>query len=153
MVDPKYIGLQKEEIPQIQLDHEKVKLNLVSGTFEGHTGPVDSITELFTSTLSMEAGGQFRDELLPGKQVLLYVINGKVKVNGTQAETHQLVELSLEGEVIEIEALETSQLIYGYGTPFNEPIVAHGPFVMNTEKEIHEAIRDYQSGKLGNITL
>jgi len=152
-VDPQYTGLQKEDIPELSLDQGKAKLNLVSGTYGDHEGPIDSMTDLFTSTLVMEAGGRFQDRLPAGRQVLLYVIRGKVKVNGTEAQTHQLVELSLEGEIVDIEALGESHLIYCYGTPFNEPIVAHGPFVMNSEEEIYEAIRDYQSGKLGSLSL
>jgi redox-sensitive bicupin YhaK (pirin superfamily) len=153
MVEPKYIGLQKDRIPSIALDEDKVTLNLVSGKYQSHEGPVDSITDLFTSTLFMKQGGTFEDSLPAGSQVLLYVINGQVEVNGTTAEEHQLVEMSIEGEEIQVKASEDSQLIYCYGTPFNEPIVAHGPFVMNTEQEIREAIYDYQSGKLGSLSI
>ncbi len=153
MVDPKYMGLQKESIPSISLDNGKVQLNLVSGTYQSHEGPIDSITNLFTSTINMSKGGQFEDSMPEGSQVLFYVINGEVEVNGITAKEHQLVEMGLEGEKIEVRALEDSQLIYCYGTPFKEPIVAHGPFVMNTQQEIREAIYDYQSGKLGSLSL
>jgi redox-sensitive bicupin YhaK (pirin superfamily) len=80
-------------------------------------------------------------------------LNGQVEVNGTTAKEHQLVEMSIKGEGIEVKAQKNSQLIYCYGTPFNEPIVAHGPFVMNTQQEIREAIHDYQSGKLGSLNI
>jgi redox-sensitive bicupin YhaK (pirin superfamily) len=153
MVDPQYIGLQKDKIPAISLDDGKVALHLVSGTYQSHEGPVDSITQLFTSTIDMEEGGRFKDSMPAGSQVLLYVINGQVEVNGTTAKEHQLVEMSIEGEGIEVKAQKNSQLIYCYGTPFNEPIVAHGPFVMNTQQEIREAIHDYQSGKLGSLNI
>jgi redox-sensitive bicupin YhaK (pirin superfamily) len=62
---------------------------------------------------------------------------------------HNLVGFSNEGEEIKMEALEDTELILGHGEPFNEPIVAHGPFVMNSQKEIMEAMRDYQMGKMG----
>lgn len=153
MVAPKYIGLQKDSIPSISLDEGKVQLNLVSGTYQSHQGPIDSITDLFTSTVNMNQGGKFEDSLAAGSQVLFYVINGKVQVNGTTAEEHQLIEMDLEGDEIKVQALENSQLIYCYGIPFHEPIVAHGPFVMNTEQEIREAIYDYQSGKLGSLNI
>ena len=70
-------------------------------------------------------------------------------VNGSPAETHNLVQFSSEGEQIQINAMEDSEIILGHGEPYNEPIVAHGPFVMNSEKEIMEAMRDYQQGKMG----
>ncbi len=153
MVEPNYIGLQKEAIPAISLDDGKVTLHLVSGKYQEQEGPVDSITNLFTSTVDLKKDGRFEDSIPAGDQVLFYVINGAVEANGAVVETHQLAEMSLEGETIEVIAQEDSQLIYCYGEPFNEPIVAHGPFVMNTEAEIREAIHDYQSGKLGSMRL
>ena len=62
----------------------------------------------------------------------------------------QLVEFTNEGEAITIEALEDSIILFGHALPFNEPLVAHGPFVMNTIEEIQQAYADYQAGKFGN---
>lgn len=153
MTAPKYIGLQKEEIPQIVLDESRVKMNLVSGEYHEQKGPVDSITDLFTSTIEMQESGTFTDQLPENQQLLFYVINGVVEVNGVMLKQHQLAQMSIEGHEIEVLAQQDSQLIYCYGTPFNEPIVAHGPFVMNTREEISQAIKDYQSGKLGTVNL
>ncbi len=153
MVEPNYIGLQKDAIPAISLDEGKVTLNLVSGKYQDHEGPVDSITNLFTSTIDLKKEGQFEDNIPGGNQVLFYVVNGAVEVNGTAVKEHQLAELTWEGEELKVVAQEDSQLIYCYGEPFNEPIVAHGPFVMNTDAEIREAIQDYQSGKMGSMQL
>jgi redox-sensitive bicupin YhaK (pirin superfamily) len=151
MVDPNYIGLQKERILHIPVADGKGTLHLVSGSYEGQIGPVDSITNLFTSTIDLGAGGVFTTQTEANAQVLLYVINGAITINGEAAETHQLIQLSQEGTDLHIEATADSQLIYCYGQPFNEPIVAHGPFVMNTQQEIVEAIQDYQAGKLGSL--
>jgi len=85
--------------------------------------------------------------------VLLYVVNGEVEVNGIVTQKHQLVRLSLEGTDIQVNAREDSQLLYCYGKPFNEPIVAHGPFVMNSEAEIRQAMLDYQSGKMESTRI
>jgi redox-sensitive bicupin YhaK (pirin superfamily) len=153
MVEPQYTGLQKDEIPALALEDGKGTLNLVSGDYEGNKGPVDSLTDLFTATLFLEPAGQFSHELPVDQQVLCYVINGRVKVNGAEAEEHQLVELSREGQGVQIEAVEKSQLIFCYGTPFDEPIVAQGPFVMNTQEEIMQAMMDYRSGRLGSLAL
>ena len=153
MVEPKYIGLQKEGIPEIKLDNDRVTLNLVSGHYNEHQGPVDSLTSLFTSTLEMQAGGTFEIDMPQGSQVLFYVLNGAVELNGNRIETHQLAELSLEESGLTFSAVQDSQLILCYGQPFAEPIVAHGPFVMNTKEEIHQAMVDYQTGKLGRLDL
>ncbi|MCB0570409.1 MAG: pirin family protein [Phaeodactylibacter sp.] len=153
MTAPKYTGLQKESIPAISFDDGKGALHLASGTFQGQQGPVDSMTGLFTSTLDIKTGGAFYDVLPESSQVLLYVVNGQVEVNGAMALEHQLVQLSLDGTELSITASQDSQLVYCYGSPFDEPIAAHGPFVMNTAEEIRQAIIDYQSGKLGRLDL
>lgn len=151
MVAPNYIGLQKEEIPSVKFDEGRGELALVSGKFQDKQGPINSLTGLFTSTIQLKKGGKLEDKLPDGSQVLLYVVKGAIQIGDQKAATHQLAELSMEENEFVFEALEDSQLVYCHGLPFNEPIVAHGPFVMNTREEISQAIRDYQSGKMGSL--
>lgn len=153
MVDPQYTGLQREAIPALSLDAGRVTLNLISGQYGDARGPIDSLTGLFTSTVQVQSGGVLTDTLPPGSQVLLYVVKGAVRVNGAAAQTHQLVRLSEDGTDLRVEATAESQLIYCHGMPFREPIVAHGPFVMNSQEEIRAAILDYQAGKLGSMSM
>ncbi len=153
MVEPKYTGLQKDQIPAIKIDDGKGLLHLTSGTFQNQLGPVQSLTNLFTSTLDLKQGCTFEDHLPKRGQVLFYVVNGQITINDATAKEHQLVELSTEGEQISVKALSDCQIIYCHGIPFNEPIVAHGPFVMNTQEEIRQAMMDYQSGKLGSLAM
>ncbi len=149
MTEPNYIGLQKDAIPSVSLDEGKVTVRLISGEINGQKGPVHSLTGLMTSSIDFKQGGTFRTEVAPERNILFYVVNGEVEVNQTIAKTHTLVEFFNEGNSLEIKALEDSTLILAHGEPYNEPIVAHGPFVMNSEEEIYQAMRDYQSGKLG----
>lgn len=151
MVEPNYTGLQKSAIPDVEFDGGKGVLHLVSGQYGSQEGPIDALTSLFTSTVDLQNGGTFQDSLPAGSQVLLYVINGEVEVNGKAAKEHQLVELDLEGSELTVTANQDSQLLYCHGIPFNEPIVAHGPFVMNTQEEIRQAMADYHAGKLGRL--
>jgi redox-sensitive bicupin YhaK (pirin superfamily) len=153
MTEPRYIGLQQEEIPALPVAGGQGTLHLVSGTFGDEEGPIDSLTDLFTATLELRAGAEFVDRVPEDCTVLFYVVNGRVSVNGTEVRAHQLPEFAPGGRELTVRAQEDSTIIFCYGTPFNEPIVAHGPFVMNTEAEIHEAIRDYQSGKLGSMVM
>lgn len=83
------------------------------------------------------------------RNILLYVVDGKIEVNSQIADKLILVEFVNDDEEINIEALEDSVIIFCHGKPFNEPIVSYGPFVMNTEAEIKQAMIDYQSGKFG----
>jgi hypothetical protein len=84
-----------------------------------------------------------------GHNTALLVINGSADVNGEKATEHSFVLFKNEGEEISITATEDSVLLLLSGEPINEPIVSYGPFVMNTQAEIYEAIRDFQEGKFG----
>jgi redox-sensitive bicupin YhaK (pirin superfamily) len=81
------------------------------------------------------------------RTVFLYVIRGEVRVAGTVAPEMNLVELNDDGESVAIEAVKASLVIFGDAAPYGEPVIAHGPFVMNTREEIVQAIRDYEAGK------
>ncbi|MCX2743290.1 pirin family protein [Mangrovivirga sp. M17] len=153
MIEPNYIGLQKDKIPAVKTEDGLGTVHLVSGHYNGEKGPVKSLTGLFTSTIDLSENGEFHIELPDDNQVLLYVINGNINIEGHQAKTHQLIELSLEGNELFFSANEDSQIIFCFGKPFNEPIFAHGPFVMNTAEEINQAIEDFQSGKLGTMKI
>ncbi|MDG3581718.1 hypothetical protein OSR52_07990 [Galbibacter sp. CMA-7] len=76
-------------------------------------------------------------------------MKGNVLVNGKNTEKHYLVEFNNDAEELTIEALTEAKILLGHAKPFNEPVAAEGPFVMNTEKEIREAFQDYRSGKFG----
>ena len=149
MTKPAYTGLQKDQIPEIKADGGNVNIYPVSGNWEGQEGPIKSLTGIEIARFKMKAGSSYSMEVPEGRNVLFYVVNGEVRVNGSAAATHNLAEFSHEGEEILIVATQDSELIFGHAEPFNEPIVAHGPFVMNSEKQIMEAMRDYQMGKMG----
>ncbi|MDE1986721.1 MAG: pirin family protein [Alphaproteobacteria bacterium] len=147
MSPPCYTGLQRNQIPVIASDDGRVTLNLVAGAWNGHEGPIESLTGIFASTVGMKAGGRLRLEAVGGRNVFLYVVRGSVRVEGVQMQAYMLAELSRQGETVDIESVTDAVLLLCHGDPIGEPVAAHGPFVMNTVQEIHDAIRDYQAGK------
>jgi len=147
MTPPKYIGLQKDKITKLNFDDGKVIVNLVTGKWGNEKGPIDSLTDVLTSFIEFQKGGNLKVNVDKERNILLYVVDGKINVNNTTAEKLALVEFDNDDEEINIEALEDSILIFCHGKPFNEPVVSYGPFVMNTEAEIRQAIIDYQAGK------
>ena len=149
MTAPAYTGLQKDQIPEISADNGKVSIFPVSGTWNGQEGPIKSLTGIEIARFKLKKDAAYSIRIPANRNVLFYVVNGEVRVNGSPAATHNLVEFGKEGEEIQINATQDSELIIGHGQPFNEPIVAHGPFVMNSEKDIMIAMRDYQMGKMG----
>ncbi len=149
MTAPNYTGLQKEEIPELAMDGGKVSVRLISGAFNGTSGPVPSLTDIHMTSLHFKKGGVLIFAVAADRNILFYVVNGRLNVNGQTAGTHTLVEFDDDGEDIRVEAAEDSVVIFGHGRPYNENIVAHGPFVMNSQTEIMQAMRDYQTGKMG----
>ena len=107
-----------------------------------------SLTGVFMSVVRFKAGGAVRFDGLAGRDVFLYVVRGGLRIADKTAEKFHLAELS-PGDAVEIEADEDSLILFGHAAPLHEPVVAYGPFVMNSEAEIRQAFADYQAGKFG----
>jgi len=146
MTRPRYVGVQAGEIPELTADEGKATIQLIAGTWGGKTGPIPSQTGVFMSTIALKKGGRAGFGSLGGRNVFLYVVRGDVEVNGVAVAAQHLVQLDLEGDMVEIVALSEAFVVFGHAEPIGEPVVAHGPFVMNTRQEIVEAIRDYEAG-------
>ncbi len=147
MTAPRYTGVQRADIPALALPHGAGTLNLVSGTFGGETGPITSLTGVFMTTVQLLAGHKATLPAPRGRAVFFYVVSGRVTVGGTPVDKWHLVELNDDGDDVLVEAGEDVVLLYGHADPIGEPVVAYGPFVMNTEAEIRQAFADYRAGK------
>lgn len=150
MITPNYVGLQQEEIPTLDLDRGKVKIQQLFGEWNGVNGAFEGTFPITMSTIYLEKGGKFEKEIPAEENIFFYIVRGELNVNGTEVMFRNLVEFDNSGQKIEVEALDDSILILGHALPFNEPMVAQGPFVMNTQKQIQEAYADYQAGKFGS---
>jgi redox-sensitive bicupin YhaK (pirin superfamily) len=149
MTEPKYIGLQKEEIPQVTLDDGRVKVNLICGEFEGKKGAFEPSSDVALQTIFLKSGGALTLKIPAEHNIFFYMIRGEVTVNGTKAKMLQLVEFENDGEELFLKADADSIVLFGHAKPFGEPVVAQGPFVMNSEEEIMQAYDDYRRGKFG----
>jgi quercetin 2,3-dioxygenase len=87
------------------------------------------------------------------RNVFLYVVRGTVHVCGIEAEGCHLVELHNDGDEVAIEAATDALVLFGHAEPLGEPVVASGPFVMNTRDEIRQAMLDYQAGRFGGVSV
>jgi redox-sensitive bicupin YhaK (pirin superfamily) len=150
MTAPAYVGLQREDIPTIAADDGRVRIELIAGEWEGQAGPVQSATDVWMSVLRFAPGGRLVAPVTAGRNVFLYVVRGAVEIAGARAPAFNLVTLD-DGDTVEMMATEDSVVLFGHAVPFNEPVVAHGPFVMNTRDEIMQAVRDYQAGRFGGL--
>lgn len=147
MTAPHYIGLQASEIPTIESDDGRARLHLISGEWNGRAGPIESLTGVFASTVEMREDASFTLAGLDRRHVFLYTVRGLIAVGGTQVPEFTLAELSEAGDTLTIEAATESTVLLCHGEPIGEPVVSYGPFVMNSQQEIRDAIRDYQAGK------
>jgi redox-sensitive bicupin YhaK (pirin superfamily) len=145
MTEPAYRGLQKDAIPSVAVDDASV--HLIAGTIGGERGPIASLTSHVLMTVDLPAGGGVTLEAPRGRGVFLYVVRGAIAVAGTAAHAFELLELGEDGDTVTISATEDALLIFGHAEPIREPIAAYGPFVMNTQREILQTIRDYQEGR------
>jgi redox-sensitive bicupin YhaK (pirin superfamily) len=151
MTTPAYTGLQGDEIPTAVADDGRVRIEAVSGTWLGVEGSFASLTGIEMAVVRLAAGGRIGLPIASGRTVFCYVVRGEVRVGETSASAFHLVELS-DGDALTLSAQSDAVVLLGHADPIGEPVVAHGPFVMNTEEEIVQAIRDYQAGKFGGLT-
>jgi len=146
MTPPRYFGAQADAIPAISTDGATV--HLIAGEYGGATGAIESLTGTFLCWVEAEAGARIRFDGLTGRDVFLYSARGAFEVVGVPVPQFNLAELG-KGDSVTIAASGPALFLFGHAAPIDEPIVAHGPFVMNTTQEIHQAFADYQAGKFG----
>ncbi len=153
MTAPAYTGLQGAQIPRLAFDNGKVSLSLIAGELAGQRGPFPSLTQVFMSSMELAEGGKISLPAPKARNVLLYVVRGAVRIADQSVQRFHLIEMNNDGDEIAVEALESSLLLFGHADPIGEPVVSHGPFVMNTREEIETAIADYRAGKLDGVGL
>ena len=147
MTPPRYTGVQADGIPAVATADGAGTVNLVSGSFAGQQGPIRSLTDVFMATVQLYPGARVELPAPRGRAVLFYVVSGRVAVSGREVDQWHLATLHDDADTVTVEASEDSVLLFGHADPIDEPVVAHGPFVMTTREEISEAIRDYQAGR------
>jgi hypothetical protein len=147
MDEPEYFGLQRDQIPSIQLEHGIV--SLVSGIWNGKKGSLQPPFDLNSAMLFTDDDQDFVLKT-KGQKQLIYVLEGVLTVNGTEIEQHFMGISENENELKILAKGKTKALILS-ADPINEPVVSHGPFVMTNNREIYQAIEDFQNGKMGNL--
>jgi quercetin 2,3-dioxygenase len=149
MTPPRYAGLQTDEIPLYPAADGMASVQLISGTFKGATGPIDSLTGLFMSVVRMKAGAKLVFDGVSGRVVFIYVVRGAIRIEGAPVQAFNVARLNDDGDAVNLEASSDAVVLFGHGDPIEEPMVSRGPFVMNSEAEIAQAIVDFSAGKMG----
>jgi redox-sensitive bicupin YhaK (pirin superfamily) len=153
MSAPKYQGLLAKEIPEVALDEGAGTVRVIAGEFRGARGPAGTFTPMNVWDVRLAAGKTLEFELAAGHNAAVFVLEGKAAVNGSAPiDDARLALLGSEGEHVTIAAAADTKLLLLSGEPLGEPVVSHGPFVMNTGEEIYQAIKDFQSGRMGRLS-
>jgi redox-sensitive bicupin YhaK (pirin superfamily) len=150
MDQPAYYPVSSEEVPTHKTSDGKVSVKVFAGSVLGLKGPVPLYTEVNAATVALSKGGKISIPLPGHHSAMAYLLDGRLNVEGFGlVEGLHLVHFKNDGEGISLEGLEDTRVVVLSGAPLGEEVVSYGPFVMNTQTEILEAMRDYQKGKMG----
>jgi quercetin 2,3-dioxygenase len=150
--EPGYQTLLDRDIPAVALPNDAGTLRVIAGEFDGKHGPAKTFTPINVWDVRLNRGGATSLTPPEGHTVAVVVLKGTVQVNGDAiAREAQFALLDRKGGEITLEANGDASLLILGGEQIDEPVVMHGPFVMNTNDEIQQAMADFQSGRFGEI--
>lgn len=151
MSAPKYQAIKNADLGRYTFDGGEVEV--IAGEYNDAKGAASTFTPIYMLNSKMKKGAKLEFCFPENYNTGLLVIEGSISINGTEkAPTDHFVLMANDGEVFSIEASEDAIVLVLSGEPINEPIAAHGPFVMNTRKELVEAWDDFQAGKFGQLS-
>jgi redox-sensitive bicupin YhaK (pirin superfamily) len=153
MTDPRYQTLLDTDIPKVALDDGAGTVRVIAGQHWGYPGPAYTVTPMDVLDIRLNQGGRAELVLPEGRTLALVVLRGTLLVdNRRMAGEAQVVVFGRAGTRIAIEAKSDATLLLLSGEPIDEPIVGHGPFVMNSKAEIAKAIADFNRGRFGRLS-
>jgi redox-sensitive bicupin YhaK (pirin superfamily) len=153
MSAPGYQTLLNRDIPRLTLPNGAGSVRVIAGSLAAQRGPASTFSPLNVWDMQLERGATATLAVPQGHIAALAVLRGQIIVNESRAAGGVgLVLLESEGDEISVQATQASSVLLLSGAPILEPIVGHGPFVMNTGQQIEAAMHDFRSGKFGRMT-
>lgn len=144
---PDYRALSKEDTPTVR--EEGLEVQVVCGSYQDTQGAVSYFTPLNLLRWTLGAGTKKRMLSAETENTSIYLLDGKLRINDREARAKDLIWLERDGDHVALEALEDTRFIVLSGVPLQQDVSTYGPFVMSTQTELMEAIRDAQMGKMG----
>lgn len=151
MIEPKYQPLLKEEMGVLKLDNDKGEISIIAGEVNGVKGPANTFTNINLYNINLKNYGNTTLSEPKNFNTAILILKGEAKVNEDKIckEGDFIVFNNVEGEILLESLTEESLFLVLSGEPINEPVVSHGPFVMNTLGEILDAYEDFRNNKFG----
>ena len=146
---PAYQGMQRSDIRVAELADGLGTVQIIAGEWMGEKANYQSLTGVTAVAMELKARAQLDIPVAKDLRIFLYVVQGQVSVNKHDLSDHNLIEFEVGEGGVSLHALTDACVFFATAKPIGEPVVAHGPFVMNSKAEIHQAILDYQAGKFG----
>lgn len=151
MSSPGYQAITDAMIPAVDLPGGAGLVRVIAGAFEGTKGPARSFTPVNLWDMRLKGGSATQLELPEGHNAMIAVLTGHVTVNGEAASEAEIVRFERAGSRVELRADEDAIVLVLTGEPIDEPVVGYGPFVMNSEAEIRQAVEDFNKGRFGEM--
>jgi hypothetical protein len=147
-----YQALTSAAIPAVDLPDGAGFLRVIAGRYGNHSGPAHTFTPMNLWDVRLKEGRRATFDAASGNTTALFVLKGRIRLaSGEEIGPAEIAVLERAGENVTVEAPESATLLFLEGAPIDEPVAGYGPFVMNTEDEIRQAVADYQTGKMGRL--
>jgi redox-sensitive bicupin YhaK (pirin superfamily) len=152
MSQPKYQEITNDTISKVSLENNEGVVEVIAGEYQQVKGSAETFTPVHLLNSKLNKGGKATFNFPANYNTFIIVLEGSVVLNETSnVDYNCMAVFSNEGTDFSIEAKEDAIVLVLSGEPINEPIYAHGPFVMNTRDEIIQAFNDFQNGKFGTL--
>lgn len=153
MSAPRYQEILNKQIPEVDLGEGRGAVRVIAGEHAGVRGPAETFTPIQVWDLKIESDQEVSLAVPEGFNTALVVLQGSLRVGGKDVvESAQVAVFEPDGDSIRFEAGQGTRALLLSSEPIQEPIVGHGPFVMNTSQEIRQAVADFQNGKMGSLS-
>src|SRR5437588_2994246 len=159
MMQPRYQEIPSASIPVARTDDGLVSVRVIAGESLGARAVIETVTPIMYLHFTLQPGGRVSQPVPQGYNAFAYVVDGEglFGAEGERAGDGQMVMFVADGDEVMIanpaDAGAPLEVLLIAGVPLNEPVVRYGPFVMNTEAEIYQAVEDYRSGRMGAINF
>ncbi len=151
MTTPRYQSMNKEDFPVVSLADGKAKVKIIAGEFDGKKGPAQTLSTINIFEVHADTEQTLPLHLQDQTNTLIVQLKGNAKIEDRNLRPGEVAVFERSGETINLDLTSGAHLLVLNGEPIDEPVAHYGPFVMNTQQEIMQAIRDFQAGKMGQL--